>query len=45
MARAHENWIAEIFSQLAPADIEGLMRLLSRTKTSARAAITGAPLR
>ena len=40
-ARAHEGWIAEIFSALAPSEIETLMRLLARTKTSARAAIAG----
>jgi DNA-binding MarR family transcriptional regulator len=45
MARAHEGWIAEIFSQLAPADVEALMRLLARTKASARASIAGAPPR
>jgi DNA-binding MarR family transcriptional regulator len=39
MARAHEGWIAEIFAALAPADIEALMRLLARTKASARAAV------
>jgi hypothetical protein len=41
MAREHEGWIAEIFGDLAAADIETLMRLLARTKTSARAAIAG----
>ena len=45
MARAHEGWIAEIFSQLAPGDIEALMRLLARTKASARASVAGAPPR
>jgi hypothetical protein len=45
MARAHAGWIAEIFSQLAPADIEALMRLLAKTKTSARASIAGEPPR
>jgi hypothetical protein len=45
MARAHEDWIAQIFSQLAPADIDALMRLLARTKASARDAITGEPQR
>jgi len=42
MARAHEGWIAEIFSGLAPADVETLMRLLAKAKTSARAAVAGA---
>jgi len=41
MARAHEGWIAEIFSQLSPAEIEILMRLLAKTKISARASIAG----
>src|SRR5271156_4888348 len=45
MARAHEGWIAEIFAQLAPADTEALMRLLAKTKASARGAITGEPPR
>ncbi len=41
MARAHEGWIAEMFAELAPGDVEALMRLLARTKASARNAITG----
>jgi DNA-binding MarR family transcriptional regulator len=45
MARAHEGWIAEIFSQLSPADIDVLMRLLAKTKASARDAISGEPPR
>jgi DNA-binding MarR family transcriptional regulator len=43
MARAHEGWIAELFADLAPADIEALMRLLAKTKGSARAAISREP--
>jgi DNA-binding MarR family transcriptional regulator len=43
MARAHEGWIADFFADLAPADIEALMRLLAKTKTSARRAIAEAP--
>jgi DNA-binding MarR family transcriptional regulator len=43
MARAHEGWIAEFFANLAPADIEALMRLLAKTKASARQAIAEAP--
>jgi DNA-binding MarR family transcriptional regulator len=39
MARAHENWIAEIFGGLEPREIETLMTLLARTKTSARNAL------
>jgi DNA-binding MarR family transcriptional regulator len=45
MARAHADWIAEIFSELAPAEVEALMRLLAKTKTSARAAIAEGPRR
>ena len=40
MARAHEGWIAAFFANLAPADIEALMRLLAKTKASARDAIS-----
>jgi DNA-binding MarR family transcriptional regulator len=45
MARAHEGWIAEIFSNLTSADIDALMRLLAKTKASARRAISGGPAR
>jgi DNA-binding MarR family transcriptional regulator len=41
MARAHENWIAEIFGELEPNEIETLMGLLARTKASARKALEG----
>lgn len=41
MARTHEGWIAEIFGDLSPADIDTLMKLLSKTKGSARRAIDG----
>jgi DNA-binding MarR family transcriptional regulator len=41
MARAHEGWIAEIFSQLSPGEIDVLMRLLAKTKISARSSIAG----
>lgn len=40
MARAHENWIAEIFSSLGAADTDALMALLARAKASARKSIT-----
>jgi DNA-binding MarR family transcriptional regulator len=40
MARTHEDWIAELFAGLSPADIEALMSLLAKTKTSARKAVT-----
>jgi DNA-binding MarR family transcriptional regulator len=39
MARTHEGWIAEIFSDLSPNEIETLMQLLAKTKNSARKAI------
>jgi DNA-binding MarR family transcriptional regulator len=45
MARAHENWIAQIFSSLSPAEVETLMRLLAKTKASARDALSGEPSR
>ena len=41
MARTHEDWIAELFAGLGPADIEALMTLLAKTKASARRAVTG----
>jgi DNA-binding MarR family transcriptional regulator len=40
MARAHEDWIAEMFADLAPADVEALMRLLAKTKASARKTVS-----
>jgi DNA-binding MarR family transcriptional regulator len=39
MARANADWVAEIFADLAPGEIDELMRLLHKTKTSARRAI------
>jgi DNA-binding MarR family transcriptional regulator len=42
LARTHENWIADIFVGLTPAEIETLMTLLAKTKTSARKAIDAA---
>jgi len=41
MARAHEDWIAEMFVELSAADIEALMRLLGKTKISATRAANG----
>ncbi len=38
MARTHENWIADIFVDLSAEEIETLMRLLAKTKVSARKA-------
>lgn len=44
MARANGDWIAEMFADLSPDDMETLMRLLAKTKNSARKAIArGAP--
>jgi DNA-binding MarR family transcriptional regulator len=39
MARANADWIAEVFADLAPDDVEELMRLLAKTKASARKTI------
>ena len=36
MAAEHENWIAELFGDLTPKDQNELMRLLAKTKMSAR---------
>lgn len=41
MARTHENWIAEIFAGLAQDEMDELMRLLAKTKDSARNAKRG----
>ncbi len=38
MANAHEDWIAETFAGLSPAELEQLMALLGKTKISARKA-------
>lgn len=40
MARTHEDWIAQIFAGLSADDVEQLMRLLAKTKLSARRAIS-----
>jgi DNA-binding MarR family transcriptional regulator len=34
MAKAHENWIAELLAQLTPKDVKDLMRTLSKLKES-----------
>lgn len=39
MAAEHEGWIASLFSGLGRRDVEDLMRLLAKTKASARHAI------
>jgi DNA-binding MarR family transcriptional regulator len=36
IARAHERWIADIFAGLTAEEIDQLMRLLAKTKASAR---------
>src|SRR5664279_3487483 len=36
MAAEHETWISDIFGDLAPKDVRELMRLLAKTKASAR---------
>ena len=36
MAAEHELWIADIFADLTPKDVRELMRLLAKTKGSAR---------
>jgi DNA-binding MarR family transcriptional regulator len=41
MAAEHEGWIAALFSDLTRRDQEELMRLLAKTKLSARRAVTG----
>jgi DNA-binding MarR family transcriptional regulator len=39
MARANGDWVAEIFADLTSAEIDTLMKLLAKTKASARTAI------
>jgi DNA-binding MarR family transcriptional regulator len=39
MARTHENWIAEMFARLSPADIDDMMRLLGKAKASTAQAV------
>lgn len=39
MARTHENWIAEIFAELGPGEIDDMMRLLAKAKTSTAKAV------
>ena len=40
MARANADWIGEMFGELSGNEIESLMRLLAKTKASARNAIS-----
>jgi DNA-binding MarR family transcriptional regulator len=39
MARAHESWIARIFTDLKPAEMSALMGLLAKAKRSAATAV------
>ena len=39
MARANGDWIGDMFAELTGDEIETLMRLLAKTKASARKAI------
>ena len=41
MAAEHEHWIADLFGDLTRREQEDLMRLLAKTKMSARRAIAG----
>jgi len=41
MAAEHEGWIAELFGNLTQKDQKDLMRLLAKTKNSARRAMMG----
>ncbi|HWW48308.1 MAG TPA: MarR family transcriptional regulator [Xanthobacteraceae bacterium] len=43
MAAEHELWIADIFGELSDKDVRELMRLLAKTKVSARAAASARP--
>ncbi len=40
MARTNADWVGEIFSDLSVSDMDTLMRLLSKTKESARKAVS-----
>jgi DNA-binding MarR family transcriptional regulator len=42
MAAEHEGWIAEMFGALSRREVEELLRLLAKTKASARRAVEGA---
>jgi DNA-binding MarR family transcriptional regulator len=39
MARTHENWIAEIFGELDPGEIDEMMQLLAKAKASTAKAV------
>ena len=42
MAAEHEGWIAQLFGDLTPGEVDQLMRLLGKAKASARRAVEGA---
>ena len=39
MAKAHEQWIADLFSGLSKRDVEQLLTLLGKAKAAARTAV------
>ncbi len=39
LARTHESWIADLFADLSAGEVDSLMKLLGKAKTSARRAI------
>jgi DNA-binding MarR family transcriptional regulator len=41
MARANADWMADMFAELSQDDMDTLMRLLAKTKASARKALNG----
>jgi DNA-binding MarR family transcriptional regulator len=41
MARTHEDWIAQFFADLDGTEIDQLMMLLAKAKSSARKAVNG----
>ena len=45
LARTHEGWVAEIFGDLSQTEMDTLMKLLSKTKISARKAIDSGEVR
>jgi DNA-binding MarR family transcriptional regulator len=40
MAKAHEDWMAQLFSQISPKDIKDLIRTLGKVKSSIKAIVT-----
>jgi DNA-binding MarR family transcriptional regulator len=41
MAAAHEGWVAQMFGALSRREVEELLRLLAKAKSSARRAVQG----